>query len=163
MNSLIIKISIIFTIVAFVIFSSCSSEKKDKVETLDLMSYGVPIKVKAPIGTEVKTVDMGIYTDITLKNGDDYSIQIISTSATTNDIGKIKAERLEEVKKNPYFSKVILDEKNGFVFEKKLTDSTYNFGFRYIKVQGDNEFSFQTGLYGLFTKDQTMTMYESVK
>ena len=158
-----LKTSMIFTMVAFVIFSSCSGEKKQEVETLDLMSYGVPIQVKAPIGTEVKTIDMGIYTDITLKKGEDYSIQIISTSATTNDINTLKAERLEEVKKNPYFSKVILDEKNGFVFEKKLTDSTFNYGFRYIKLQGDNEFSYQTGLYGLFTKDQTMTMYESVK
>ena len=72
-------------------------------------------------------------------------------------------KRPARVKKNPYFSKVILDETNGFVFEKKLTDSTFNYGVRYIKLQGDNEFSYQTGLYGLFTKDQTMTMYESVK
>ncbi len=154
------NIALVF--IFFALFSSCSSGDKEN-KALDLMSYGVPLKVKAPEGTVVKVKDMSIYKDITLKGGKDYFIQIISTSATTNDIGKIKAERLKEVKENPFFHNVILDEKNGFVFEKKINDTTFNYDFRYIKIQGDNQFSFQTGLFGLFTKDQVLKMYESVK
>ncbi len=149
-------------LIFFLVMASCTSEKKD-MKSLDLMSYGVPLKVKAPEGTKVKVKDMSIYKDITLKDDKDYFVQIISTSATTNDISKIKDERLSEVKQNPFFHKVILDEKNGFVFEKKINDSTFNYDFRYIKLQGDNQFTFQTGLFGLFTKDQALNMYESVK
>lgn len=156
------KLLSLIILLAFIVFS-CSSEKKEKVQDLDLMSYGVPLKIKAPEGTKVKSKDMGIYQDITLKKDENYFVQIISTSATTNDIAKIKKERLEEVKKNPYFSSVILDESNGFVFEKKINDTTFNYDFRLIRLQGDNEYSFQTGLFGLFTKEQAMTMYESVK
>jgi len=149
-------------LIFFIVMASCTSEKKD-LKSLDLMSYGVPLKVKAPEGTKVKVKDMSIYKDITLKDDKDYFVQIISTSATTNDISKIKDERLSEVKQNPFFHKVILDEKNGFVFEKKINDSTFNYDFRFIKLQGDNQFTFQTGLFGLFTKDQALNMYESVK
>lgn len=156
------KLLSLIILLAFIVFS-CSSDKKEKVQDLDLMSYGVPLKIKAPEGTKVKSKDMGIYQDITLKKDENYFVQIISTSATTNDIAKIKKERLEEVKKNPYFSSVILDESNGFVFEKKINDTTFNYDFRLIRLQGDNEYSFQTGLFGLFTKEQAMTMYESVK
>jgi len=149
-------------LIFFLVIASCTSGKKD-LKSLDLMSYGVPLKIKAPEGTKVKVKDMSIYKDITLKDDKDYFVQIISTSATTNDISKIKDERLTEVKQNPFFHKVILDEKNGFVFEKKINDTTFNYDFRFIKLQGDNQFTFQTGLFGLFTKDQALNMYESVK
>ncbi len=153
---------IVLGLVSFFMLVSCSTGKKE-MKALDLMSYGVPLKVKAPEGTKVKVKDMSIYKDITLKAGKDYFIQIISTSATTDNISKIKEELLSEVKQNPFFHKIILDEKNGFVFEKQITDSTFNYDFRYIKLQGDNQFTFQTGLFGLFTKDQTLNMYNSVK
>lgn len=155
----ILSLIILITFIAF----SCSSDKKEKVLDLDLMSYGVPLKIKAPEGTEVKSKDMGIYQDITLKKDENYFVQIISTSATTNDISQLKNEKLVEVKKNPFFSAVVLDESNGFIFEKKINDTTFNYDFRHIKLLGDNEYSFQTGLFGLFTKEQAMTMYESVK
>jgi hypothetical protein len=156
------KVFVIF-ILSFIFLTSCNSDKKASNKELDLMGYGVPLKVKAPEGTEVKVKDMSIYKDITLKKGDDYFVQILSSSATTNDIAKIKEERLGEVKLNPFFSNVILDEPNGFVFEKKMNDTTFNFDFRYVKIQGDNQFTFQTGLFGLFTKEQVLNMYESIK
>ncbi len=154
---------IIILMFFFAFLVSCSGDKTSDLKPLDLMSYGIPLKVKAPAGTTVKVEDLGIMKDITLKKDKNYFVQIISTSATTNDVVKLKEERLNEVKKNPFFSKVILMEDSGFVFEKKLSDSTFNYDFRHIKIQGDNEFSFQTGLYGIFDKEQVMSMYESVK
>ena len=142
---------------------SCSNNKKEELKKMDLMSYGIPLKVKAPEGTVVKTEDMGIVKDITLRKGDDYFIQILNSSALSGDIAKLKNDQLEEVKKSPYFSKVILDENNGFVYEKKMNDSLFNYDFRYIKIQGDQQYTFQTGLFGMFTKDQAMEMYESIK
>ena len=149
--------------IALLLVTACKKEKKNEYTTLDLLSYGVPLKVKAPPGTEVKVKDIGIAKDITLKKGDDFFIQILNSSAITGDINKLKQQNLEEVKKSPYFSKVILDEDNGFVYEKKMNDSLYNYDFRYIKLQGDQQYIFQTGLFGLFTKDQVMNMYNAIK
>lgn len=155
----------IYSLIGLIILSTLFScnDKKENMKTLDLMSYGVPLKVKAPEGTVVKTEDMGIAKDITLKKDDDYFIQILSSNAETNNISEIKQKRLDEVKQSPYFSKIIFDEDKGFIFEKKMNDSIYNYDFRYIKIQGDKLFSFQTGLFGLFTKDQVEKMYNSIK
>jgi len=145
------------------VYSSCSHGNKDDFKQLDLISYGIPLKVKAPEGTIVKTEDMGIVKDITLKKGNGYFIQILNSTVMNDDISKLKNDRLEEVKKSPYFSKIILDEDNGFVYEKKMNDSIFNYDFRYTKIQGDQQYTFQTGLFGMFTKDQVMKMYNSIK
>ena len=137
-------------------------EGKEKTEALDLMKYGLPIQIMAPAESVVKADDMGIFKDVTVKKGDNYFVQILSTSATTSDLAALKEDQLVEVKKNIFFNKVILDEPNGFIFEKKI-DSTFNYDFRYVKIQGSNEYIFQTGLMGKFSEDDVRTMYESVK
>jgi len=104
---------------------------------------------------------MGFYKDVTVKKGDDYFVQILSTSATTTDINSLKSDQLNEVKKNPYFKKIVFEEANGFIFEKQI-DSLFNYDFRYVKIQGSNEYIFQTGLFGKFSEEVVRDMYESV-
>lgn len=133
-----------------------------KTEPLDLMKHGLPIQIKAPADAVVKSNDLGFYKDVTVKHGDNYFVQIISTSATTTDIATLKNDQLKEVRKNPFYKEVIFEEENGFIFEKQI-DSTFNYDFRYIKIQGSNEYIFQTGLTGTFTKEDVKLMYESVK
>lgn len=150
---------VVFILLGFILIS-CNSAPK--TEALDLMKYGLPIQIKAPAEAVVKANDLGFYKDVTVKQGEDYFIQIISTSATTSDIAVLKEDQLKEVKKNPYFKEVIFDEPNGFIFEKQI-DSLFNYDFRYVKLQGSNEYIFQTGLYGTFSKEDVKLMYESVK
>jgi len=140
---------------------SCGDKKANK-EVLDLMKYGLPIQIQAPAEAVVKSDDMGFYKDVTVKKGDDYFLQILGTSATTTDLSALKGDQLNEVKKNPYFNKIIFEEENGFIFEKKI-DSLFNYDFRYVKIQGNNEYIFQTGLFGKFSQDAVREMYESVK
>lgn len=153
------RIALFFILSIFIL--SCA-ENKPKTEILDLMKYGLPIQIKAPAEAVVKADDMGFYTDVTVKGGDDYFIQILSTSATTSDIGILKKDQLNEVEKNPYFKRITFEETNGFIFEKQI-DSLYNYDFRYVKIQGSNEYIFQTGLFGKFSEDAVRKMYDSVK
>jgi len=81
---------------------------------------------------------------------------------TTTDMAVLKDDQLREVKKNPFFKEVIFEETNGFIFQKQI-DSLYNYDFRYIKIQGSNEYIFQTGLTGTFSEEDVKEMYESVK
>lgn len=145
---------------ALALMMACNSGTK--TEPLELMKYGLPIQINAPKDAVVKANDMGFYKDVTVKHGEDYFVQIISTSVTTTDMATLKNDQLREVQKNPFFKEVIFDEDNGFIFQKQI-DSTFNYDFRYIKIQGSNEYIFQTGLTGTFTEEDVKEMYESVK
>lgn len=145
--------------ITFLLFSCGGSTNTSR---LDLMSHGLPIAINAPDSAEVVVDDLGIWKDVTVKHGDDYFIQILSSKATSLDINKLKSESLAEVKAGRFFSKIIQEDDAGFVFEKKI-DEKINYDFRHFKIQGDSEYSFQTGLIGTFTEDQVRNMYTSVK
>ena len=152
----------LFILIVSILFLFSCGDNKSKNELLDLMKYGLPIEIQAPAESVVKANDLGFYKDVTVKGGEDYFIQILSTSATSSNTTQLKQEQLREVKKNPYFNKIIFDESNGFIFEKKI-DSIFNYDFRYVKIQGNLEYIFQTGLYGNFSEESVKKMYESVK
>lgn len=151
---------VLLSIIALTLIMSCTD--KPKTEPLELMKYGLPIQIKAPQEAVVKADDAGFFKDVTVKHGDNYFVQIISTSATTTDVAVLKADQLGEVQKNPYFKEVIFEEPSGFIFKKQI-DSLTNYDFRYVKIQGSNEYIFQTGLTGTFTEEDVRLMYESVK
>jgi len=142
------------------LIASCKNETP-KTE-LDLLSHGLPISIQAPDNPEITVDDLGFWKDVSVKAGEDYHIQIISSDASTIDIAKIKAEQLELVKEAPFFSKIIKEEDNGFTFEKKI-DDRINHDFRYVKIQGDKEYIFRGAMMGTFTEGQVASMYESVK
>ena len=152
---------VFWILLCFCFLSSCS-EPKSTYPDLDLMRYGLPIKIKAPLDAEVKMSDMLLMKDVTVKK-DEYDMQIFSSEAMTPDATKIKAEQLKDQKSKSTFSKIIQEDPNGFIFEKFRSDSTLNYDFRYIRIQGDEQYIFQTGLIGKFSEKQVREMYLSVQ
>jgi len=155
-----------FTLLLFTIllFAACESEEKIDLKPLDLLEYGVPITIMAPDSAEVKKSDFGPFMkDVTIRKGKDYFIQIYASQASTTDVTALKAQALTEVKGKKYFSKIISEESAGFIYETKVDSNYIDYGFRYLKVQGSNEFVFQTGLIGPFTLEAVKEMYEAVK
>ena len=151
-----------FLLFVFFIFS-CKSDPASRLVERDLMADGIPIKIKAPPDAEVVVEDYGFLKDITVKKGDHFYIQIIESEAINYEIKSIKEEILAEVKEAPFFSKVLSEEDQGFIFEKKIDSETLNYDFRYIKIQGDNQYVFQRGLIGIFSEEDIRVMYEAVK
>jgi len=149
----------------FLIIVSCKSESKvnSNLVDLDLMKYGMPLKIKAPADPVVVNEDMGVIQDVTVKGDDNYFLQITSGTATTTDVASLKESLLSDIKTTPFFSKIVEDFDNGFIYEKKISEDRLNYDFRYIKVQGNNEFVFQTGLIGSFSVEDVKMMVESVK
>lgn len=127
------------------------------------MSYGVPISIKAPEGSTVEANDLGIMKDVIIKSNEDYYVQVYASEATTLKVADVVKDQLNDVKNGPFFSKVIEEYEDGFIFEKMIDSTNINFGFRAVKIMGDQEYLFQTGLFGKFTEDQVRVMYESVK
>ncbi|MCB0618481.1 MAG: hypothetical protein KDC43_07140 [Saprospiraceae bacterium] len=145
-------------------FIACQSEPADPWQPLDLLPHGIPVKVLAPDSAKVKTTDYGYgLLDVTVTKMPHYAIQILASDAMTNDLAAVKAEQLAELKKRPEFTQVLKDEDNGFVYELRLDSTRNNYGFRYVRLQGDKEYVFQTGLMGVFTQEDVERMYEAVQ
>lgn len=141
---------------------SCGSDKTE-LKPLNLIKYGLPVTIQAPDSAKVKVSDMGIIKDVVISDGAQYSVQIFSSKAMTVDVKQLAAEQLADVKRNPYFSKVVREEDAGFIYENNIDSTLINYSFRHIKVMGDKEIVFQTGLIGSFSLEDVERMYSSVK
>jgi len=130
---------------------------------LDLMQYGMPIKIKAPAEATVEANDMGIMKDVTIKGDGNYFLQVTSGVATTTLVKDVKAQQLLNVRTAMFFDSLVEEEDNGFIYKKQITPDRENYDFRYIKLQGDQEYIFQTGLSGKYTLEEVKKMYSSVK
>lgn len=153
-----------YFLLAGLFFYACQSEPLQEWDKKDLLACcQLPISVLAPDSAQIKSSNLGLFKDITIQSGDDYFVQIYASEASTNDIARIKSEQLKQVKELPFFSKVIEEDENGFLFENIIDSTNINYSFRYVAVTGDMEYVFQPGLTGLFTQEQARKMYEAVK
>lgn len=157
--------TIFFSITLLLLLGSCQSSPTADLSPKDLMPYGIPVTVLAPDSVAVKSSDLGgIIKDVTLKGEDGrYDLQVMASSATSNDLARVKAEQLASVKGSRYFSKLIKEEANGFLYEMALDSTTLNYGFRYIVLQGDQEIVFQSGMASTLALEEAERMYEAVK
>jgi len=155
----------ILSIVLFIalFLSACQSDPASSYQELDLLSYGVPIKIMAPDSVDVKKEDWIAQQGITVSKDEGYEVQIWAGQASTTDLSTLKANKLAEVKSNRLFSKVVQEDSDGFIFENKIDSTTLFYGFYHFVIQGDNEYTFQNGLRGNFTLEQAERMYEAVK
>lgn len=153
---------IIAIFVAFLLFQ-CQGDQTEKWNSMDLLEHGIPLSVLAPDSAKVEKMNLGgILQDVTLRRGDDYFIQIYASDAATNDVTKLKADQLAEVKTNRFFTRIVEEDESGFIYETQI-DSLTNFGFRYVHLQADREYIFQTGLTGTYSLDEVKKMYNSVQ
>jgi len=157
-------VNIVF--VAVLLLASCKSDSGTSTSglvDLDLMKYGMPIKVKAPAEAKVESSDMGIMKDVTIKGDKNFYLQVTSGVATTSKIPEIKAQQMNEIKSAMFFDAIVEEEENGFIYRKKITEDRMNHDFRYIRVQADQEYIFQTGLMGQYSLEDVKTMYAAVQ
>ena len=148
--------------IAILCLCACKSDPTSDYATLDLLQYGMPIDVAAPDSAVVKSSDLGVMKDVTVTGQDGYAVQIFSSDATTTDPVSVKNGLLSDVKAGTYFSKIVEEYEHGFIFEKKIGERI-NYDFRFVKLQADKEYTFQTALLGTFSEEQVRTMYESVQ
>jgi len=151
---------------AFLLFGlfACQQDPMAAWKETDLLAYGIPVSVMAPDSVQIESGPLGPYQEVTLlSESEGYSIQVLASPANTTDLARLKAQQLAFVKENPYYQKLIREEEAGFIYETAIDSATVSYGFRYIVVQGDQEFVFREGLTGFFEREQVERMYESVK
>jgi len=139
---------------------ACSSEPE--WQPLSLLEYGMPVTILAPDSVDIKKMDLVLQEDVSVKKGDDYYVQIFSAEATTRDPGKLKESLKEEVMNNPFFSALVEEGTEGFIYKDQIDSLHSTYGFRYVRIIGDKEYVFQTGLTGSFSEEQVRKMYDAV-
>lgn len=143
---------------------SCQTDINADLAEKDLMEYGVPVTIMAPDSATVKARNMGsLMKDVTVKGEGNYDLQIMASSATTSDLARVKAEQLATVKTNRYFSRILSEEENGFLYEMEIDSNNLNYNFRYIHLQGDQEIIFSAGMASTLTQEEAERIYEAVK
>jgi len=155
-----------FLFIAFLsIFAlSCQKDQTANWKLLDLMEDGFPIAVMAPDSAVVSVSgNLGFLQDITIDSPEDkYHVQIYASDATTDDIAVVKAELVSDVRSNPFFSRIVEEEEAGFLYETTI-DSTNYYSFRYVFVQGNQEYIFQTGISETFNEEEAKRLLTAVK
>jgi len=147
---------------ALIFFPACQEDASAWKET-DLLAYGIPLTVQAPDSVQIETNDMvGSLQDVTIK-GEGYNVQIFASNAETTDVSQVKARQLASVKDLRYFSRVVEEEENGFIYEFLIEQDNPTYGFRYIIIQGDKEYIFQPGLSAMYNLEEIQQLYQAVK
>ena len=150
--------------VVFTGLIACQNTSQTALKPLNLLQYGIPITIMAPDSAKVVAGSLSFSQDITVKSeADNFDLQIFAYDATTTDLSSVKASHLAEVKSNAYFSEIIQEEDAGFIYSTVFDSTATNYGFKYLKIQGDKEYIFQTGLVGTFGLDDVKLMYDAVK
>ena len=151
-------------IVVLAVFSfACQQDASSKWNTLDLMENGFPIAVNAPDSAKVSVMDMGVLHDITINSPEDkYHIQIYASDAESDDIALIKADLVNDVRNNPFFSRIVKEDVKGFLYEITI-DSVNYYSFRHVHVQGNAQFVFQTGIAQTFDQEQAEQLMDAVR
>ena len=144
------------------LFNSCGNDGPEELKPFDLLPYGVALTILAPDSADVKVDDLFVMKDITVKKGDDYYVQILSSNAGSNDLAKLLSDQRNSVKEHQYFSRFIEDKPNGFIYEMIIDSTEYSYDFRHVRVKGDKEYICQTGLIGSFTLEEAKRMYDSI-
>lgn len=149
-------------IVIVVILVSCKEDQASIYQELNLTQYGLPITIHAPENAEVKTMSFGLTKDVSIHKDDHYYIQIFSSDIRTNDLDKVKNELLSDVKSEPFFDQIIETLDDGFIYKTVMDSTLTTFGFKSVKLIGNNEIVFGQGLIGTFSLEDIKKMYNAV-
>ena len=156
-----IRPQFLFLLSALVILA-CQNEKTQPLKPLNLLQYGIPLTIMAPDSATIKKENWISQSGVTIK-AKDFDVQVWASEASVTDLPTLKASTLAEVEDERFFSRVVKEDPNGFLYENKIDSTTLYYGFRHIRVQGDRKYVIQNGLAGNFSLEQAEYMYDAIK
>ena len=130
---------------------------------LNLLQYEVPVKVRAPEGTSVKSDNLGILQDVTLTGPDGYHVQLYVAEALGMPAAEVLQEQRKEVESMRYFAAVTEEFPDAFLFRVVVDTSQISYDFRHVKVVGNKEMVFQTGLTSNSTEAEAKAMLAAIR
>lgn len=157
---------LLFALVGIVSVVACNSDGMPGAwKEHNLLRYDLPVSVMGPDSVKVTSNNLLFSKDVTIEGALEkgYGIQIYSSEARSQDPKKIKAEELGASKSHQYFSELLQDDEQGFIYTTKLDSANVYHAFRYIKVQGDKEYVYQNLSGRKYNLDEVKKMYAAVQ
>ena len=148
-----------------ILFSIACNKKEDIALTQkDLLEYGIPLTVNIPVDAKITKGNAGLIPEVYIEDSTSYfNIQINTLPATTTDVTKVKAEIMGEVKIAPYFTKLVQEDRDGFIYETTVDSTAISYHFKHCVVQGDNTYIFENSLISQPSLEEAQFMYETVR
>lgn len=158
----------VFCVLAFLACGSEETKQAEKMQVLDLTKYHVPLSIQAPESAKVSPNPVS--TDgLQISNGADFFVllEVIKAEDEEDEVElnleNAKSDMLEYQKESGYFSKVLADDKNGFVYEMKDKEIGTTYGFYYTVKHDKERIDFQASPQKKFTQEEIMKMYNAIK
>ncbi len=142
--------------------TGCSNDPTSKWKETDLMQYGLPVKIMAPADIEVTRSPFSGSEEFKLTGPRGYGMNVLVLDATSPDVGEVKTELENLIKKGRYFSDFVQSDNNGFVYKITIDSLHSVFGFRKVKIQGGKQIVFQNQYMSKLTQEQAQQLYTSI-
>jgi hypothetical protein len=152
----------LFFIAITLSITACKVDSTNNWNEVDLLAYGIPIKINAPEKFEVKKTTFSSHDNFTIKGDNNYSMEIFVSDATVNEPMTIKKELLEFTQGNKFFSELVLDQDNGFIYKLVIDSSNVFYGFRKVKIQGSSQYVFQNPIMSQYDEVMARSLFESI-
>jgi len=137
------------------------TDHPDGFHARHLGEYGLGLTLLVPDSAEIRVKDYGAMRDITIRDGADFYLQIFEFQSPTGDSAGEKLRQLNTARRDPFFREVIREDEHGFIYSKLVDTATVDYDFRYIRMLGEQELIFQTGLTGTYSLEAVSRMYLS--
>ncbi len=150
-------------IINIVIFAFLLVACKNKQSTItsasaNLLKYGIADEIYPPkeaIYTPMKNANL---IGVSIAADSMLEVQAFMTASFTKDYTKLITDRKREIVGNPYFVKIVEENNQGFLFEKKISETEKSYDFRVVKLIGDNEVTYQSGIKKEYTEAEAKEM-----
>lgn len=128
---------------------------------LDLLKYGMPIFIQGPDSLDISSTTYGNMMDLRVRGQGEvafYQLQVSMLTAVTNDLPLRKLNQIEEVRNELSFTRIIEEDEHGFIYEL-VPDTDPVYSFRYVHLQGDQEYIIRPALGARLTEEQARRLY----
>lgn len=151
---------------SFIIISLISCGKKNDLNLVktDLLQYGLPISIHVPQDATFSPLDMGGLKEVTIADSTSFfGVWAYATPISTSNVTQYKAERLATEKNRPTFTKLIREDRDGFIYESQLDEQTVSFQFAYFIIAGDKYYTLENIGTAILTKEQAIAIYDAIR
>jgi hypothetical protein len=120
--------------------------------------------VNIPKDVDINRRIVGNITEVIVKGKDEkswFELIVQNLPSESEDLAWNKYLQIEDVRNNVYFTRIMEENENGFIYELVPRDKpTYH--FRYVIVQGSQLYVISTALGSELTMEQTKELFEAV-
>ncbi len=146
-------------ILALVVLAGGCNREPEGFSERHLLDYGLDLTLLLPDSARVHVKDYGPIRDFTISDGRAFSLQIFEFQSPTGDSAGEKLRQLNTARQDPLFREVVREDDHGFIYAMQADSASVDYDFRYVRMIGDRELIFQTGLVGRYALADVERMY----